>query len=79
MASLDPNGAYFSIQAHNTSTKYLKFQLQGQTFKFLTLPLGIKIFSLDLYRDHESGTCPLTLARGNLFIQQGCKIMFPIY
>ena len=42
MASLDLKDAYFSIPVHNTSTKYLKFQFQGQTFKFLALPQGFK-------------------------------------
>ena len=42
MASLDLKDAYFSIPVHNTSTKYLKFQFQGQTYKFLALPQGFK-------------------------------------
>ena len=42
MASLDLKDAYFSIPVHQNSTKYLKFQFQGQTFKFLALPQGFK-------------------------------------
>ena len=42
MASLDLSDAYHTIPMHPDSTKYLKFQLDSQIYKYLVLPQGFR-------------------------------------
>ena len=41
MGSLDLTDAYYSVSISPESQKYLKFQVQDQLYKFLTLPNGL--------------------------------------
>ena len=42
MASIDLADAYHSIPMHPSHTKFLKFEVKGQSYKYLVLPQGYK-------------------------------------
>ena len=55
MGSLDLTEAYYSVSISPESQKYMKFQVQGQLYKFVTLPSVCSVLRIsNSYETYET-------------------------